>query len=90
VEHVERQEERERELSGELDELDDRGDKLENEGDRLDDKVDAVREEFQRRKDSPEVPGAQDPDSHPIEELEGQATGNPPNDDAPASDDDDS
>ncbi|HEX4734051.1 MAG TPA: hypothetical protein VH247_06520 [Thermoleophilaceae bacterium] len=70
MEHVERQEERERELSGELDQLDDQGNELENEGERVDQQIGEVREEFERKKDSPEVPGAQDPEDDPSPRTE--------------------
>jgi chaperonin cofactor prefoldin len=70
VEHVERQEERERELSGQVDQLEDQGDQLENEGDRLDEQIDRVREEFERKKQAPEVPGAQDPEDDPSPRTE--------------------
>lgn len=65
MEHVERQEERERELSDDVDQLEDRGDELEQEGKRLDEQVERVREEFERKKQAPEVPGAQDPEDDP-------------------------
>jgi molecular chaperone GrpE (heat shock protein) len=64
VEHVERQDEREQELKSEVDDLEQRADDLEDDGQRLDEKVDAVREEFERRKQSSEVPGAQEADAH--------------------------
>ena len=62
MEHVERQDERENELRGDVEELEDQGDKLEEHGEKLDQKVDAVRGEIQRRKQSSDVPGLQEED----------------------------
>ena len=82
VENVDRQEQRERELEADIDELEERGDQLEERGKRLEEQVDAVREEFQRKKDSSEVPGAQDPDWEPTGTPPGDAGGTPRGDDS--------
>jgi len=112
VEHVERQDERERELRDDADALEQQGDQLEQSGGELEQQINETREDWERARDSSEVPGAQDPeegapavtethdesdaDARPgtsetpgAADDEGQSTGNPPNDDAPASDDED-
>jgi predicted nucleic acid-binding Zn-ribbon protein len=60
VEHVERQEDREDQLRSEVDELEQKGDELEGEGKRLDDQIDDTREDFERKKQTSEVPGLQE------------------------------
>jgi hypothetical protein len=78
VEHVERQDEREAELKADADELDQKGDELEERGERLDEQIDEVREEYERKKDSSEAPGIQDPDWSPTGEPAGDAGGGAP------------
>ena len=77
MENVERQDQRERELEADVDELEDRGDELEDRGKRLDEQIDDVREEFERKKGSSEVPGAQDTDWEPTGTPPGDAGGTP-------------
>jgi TolA-binding protein len=108
VEHVERLDEREKEIRGDTDDLDRQADELEQRGSEVDGEIDEAREEFARRQQSSDVPGAQEPDALLAESEEsdvdprpgtsetpggadegGQSTGNPPNDDAPAADEDD-
>jgi TolA-binding protein len=60
VEHVERQDEREAELRGDADQLEQRGDQLEEQGNELDEQIDGAREDFERKTHSGEVPGAQE------------------------------
>jgi chaperonin cofactor prefoldin len=64
VEHVQRQDEREQEIRGDVDQLEERGDELEERAEELDDKIDATREEFQRKQQAEDVPGAQEPGGH--------------------------
>jgi hypothetical protein len=78
VEHVERQDEREAELKSEVDELEKQGDELEQRGEELDQQIGEVSEEFQRKQQSPGVPGAQDPDWQPVGEPPGDAAGGAP------------
>jgi hypothetical protein len=66
VEHVERQEEREQELRADADRLEQQGDQMEEERDRVDKQIGDVREEFERKKQSEDVPGAQEQDGHSI------------------------
>jgi TolA-binding protein len=73
VEHVERQEEREQELRAVADQLDERGDQMEERGDELGRKVENVREEFRRKQQAEDVPGAQEPN-----ELAKEASPPPP------------
>jgi septal ring factor EnvC (AmiA/AmiB activator) len=106
-EHVERQEEREAELKSDTDRLEQQGDELEQHGDRLEQEIGSAREDFEQKKQSADVPGAQEEETHMTESQgsdvdprpgtsetpgaaddEGQATGNPPNDDSEAADDD--
>jgi len=77
VEHEERLEERVREIRGDADRAENQGDEMEQRGDDLEKQVDNVREEFQRKQQSEEVPGAQEPD--PIAVREGR----PPDADVP-------
>jgi hypothetical protein len=58
VEHVERQEERERELRGDAEQLENQGDEMEEKSERLDEQIDDVREEWERKRESSEAPGA--------------------------------
>jgi hypothetical protein len=102
MENVKRQDEREDELRADADELEEQGDELEESREKLGQQVEAVREEFDRKKQASDVPGAQaeshegsDADPRPgtsenagAADDEGQATGNPPNDDSPAADED--
>jgi chromosome segregation ATPase len=78
VEHVERQEQREAELRAEADDLEDRGNDLEKDRDRLEKRIGEVREEFERKKESPEVPGAQDEGWSPTGSPPGDAAGGAP------------
>ena len=78
MEHLGRQDERERELSSEVDQLEDQGDELEQRGQDLDKEIDQAREEFERKKQSSEVPGAQDEDWSPTGEPPGDAAGGAP------------
>jgi hypothetical protein len=64
VEHVERQDEREAALRADADKLEKQGDELEQKGDQLEGQIDEVRDDFERKKQSPEVPGAQDQDAN--------------------------
>jgi ABC-type transporter Mla subunit MlaD len=48
VEHVERQDEREQEIKGDLDQLEQQGDQMDERTDELEKKVDAARKEFAR------------------------------------------
>jgi hypothetical protein len=61
VEHVERQDEREDELRADADELDKKGDELEQRGEELEQKVDEEREDWNRKQQSSDAPGAQEP-----------------------------
>jgi hypothetical protein len=61
VEHVERQEEREQELRADADRLEEQGDDMEQRSEDLERQVENVREEFKRKQQSEDVPGAQDP-----------------------------
>lgn len=61
VEHEERQEEREQEIKGDADELERQGDELEERGDELEKRVERVREEFEDRKRSGDLPGGESP-----------------------------
>ena len=104
---MERLDEREDEIRGDVDELEGKGDQLEQRGSEVDGQINETREEFERKQQSSEVPGAQEPDALLAESQEsevdprpgtsetpggadegGQSTGNPPNDDAPAADED--
>jgi hypothetical protein len=69
VEHVERQEERENQLRSDMDELDQTGDQLEQERERVDEQIGETREEWERKQNSEDVPGAQPED---------QPSGGPP------------
>ncbi|HYZ29648.1 MAG TPA: hypothetical protein VE570_11360 [Thermoleophilaceae bacterium] len=82
MENVERQDERERELRADVDELEQQGDELEERGERLDEQIDDVREEFERKKRSSETPGAQDPDWEPTGSPPGDAGGTPRGEDS--------
>ena len=62
MEHVDRQEDREREIEAVTDQLEDRGDQMEQRSDDLGRKVENVREEFKRKQQADDVPGAQKPD----------------------------
>lgn len=110
MEHVERLDERENELRSEVDGLDKQGDELEQRGEQVDEQINEAREDFERKRQSPDTPGAQETEgltitgeSHGGSEADprpgtsenpggadegGQSTGNPPNDDSPAADDD--
>jgi hypothetical protein len=61
VEHVERQDEREQELRADADKLDEQGDALEERGDQLEQRVGEVRDEWEGKQHSEDVPGAQEP-----------------------------
>jgi hypothetical protein len=84
VEHVERQEEREQELRDDANQLEQEGDRMEGRSDDLGKKVENVREEFRRRQQSEDVPGAQEPD-----ELSDEASPPPPEADIAPGDRDD-
>ena len=62
VVHVERQEEREHELRADADKLEQEGDDMQQRSDELEKQVENVREEFQRKQRSDDVPGAQEPE----------------------------
>jgi hypothetical protein len=64
VEHLERQEEREREIGRQTDELDEQGERMDKGTDELQQRVDDVREDFERKRQSEDVPGAQPPGAH--------------------------
>ena len=87
MEHVERQDEREAELRGETDDLERQGDELEQEGERVDQQIDDVRDEFERKKESTDVPGAQDLEWESTGSTPGDAGGAPQEDEAPRPDD---
>jgi hypothetical protein len=65
VEHVERQDEREQELRADADKLDEQGDALEERGQQLEQRVGEVRDEWEGRQRSEDVPGAQEPGAGP-------------------------
>ena len=115
MEHVERLDEHESELRGDVDELGRKGDELERRGDEVDGQIGDAREDFESKQQTSDVPGAQErtevTEAYVDDESEeshssdadprpgtsespggadegGQATGNPPNDDSPAADDD--
>jgi hypothetical protein len=112
VEHVERQEERERDIAADADELEGTADEMEQHGEQLEEQIGELREDWENKQRSEEVPGAQEPghggasmsESHGGSDVDprpgtsenpgaaegdtDQATGNPPNDDSPAADDD--
>jgi hypothetical protein len=73
VEHVERQDEREREVRAVADQLEERGDEMGERSDELEHQVENVREEFRRKQQSEDVPGAQEPN-----ELSDKASPPPP------------
>jgi len=77
VEHVERQDEREAELRADADQLEQQGDEMDEQGERLSGQIDETREDFERKKESPEVPGLQEeagfsPDADSRIEASGQ------------------
>lgn len=59
MEHVERQDEREDELRQDADGLEQKGDELEEQSARLDEQIDEARDDFEQKKGSSDVPGAQ-------------------------------
>ena len=59
---MERFDEQEREVRSEVDDLEHKGDELEQQGHEVDEKIAETREEFDRKKQSSEVPGAQPDD----------------------------
>jgi hypothetical protein len=59
VEHVERQDEREAELRQDADKLEQQGDELEEKSGRLEEQIDEVGDEYEQKKGSSDVPGAQ-------------------------------
>jgi hypothetical protein len=61
VEHVERQEQREREIRDEADGLERAGDEMQQRGEEVDRQIGEVREEWQGKQRSEDVPGAQEP-----------------------------
>ena len=77
MEHVERQDEREHELSAEADQLEQQGDELEERGDRLEKQIGEVREEVERKKGSADAPGLQE-EGRPTGEPAGDAAGGAP------------
>lgn len=62
MEHHERQHEREAELRSDADELDEQGEALEQRGEELEQKVGEAREDWERKQDAGDVPGAQKPE----------------------------
>ena len=60
VEHVERLDESEDGIRGDADELERKGDELEERSNELDGEIGDVREEFERKQQSADVPGAQE------------------------------
>jgi hypothetical protein len=62
VEHLERQEEREKELRGDADQLEQQGDEMEQRSGEFEEQIGDVREEYERKQQSSDVPGAQEPD----------------------------
>jgi hypothetical protein len=83
VEHVERQEEREQELRDDADRLEQQGDEMQQRGEELEGQIGDVREEFERKQQSEDVPGALEPDAV----TEGERP--PPEADATPEDEDD-
>lgn len=61
VEHEERLEERVQEIRSDADRAENQGDQMEQRRDELDQQVGNVREEFKRKQQSEDVPGAQEP-----------------------------
>lgn len=76
VEHVERQEEREAELRADADELERKGDELEERGEEFEQRVGDVREDWEQKKGTGEVPGAQAPDDDLVD-TETEEDGSP-------------
>jgi chromosome segregation ATPase len=62
VEHVERQNKREQEIKGDLDELEQQGDRMDERANELEKEVDDAREDLERKQQSPEAPGLQPDD----------------------------
>lgn len=83
MEHVERQEERERAIKGDIDQLEHQGDELDQRGEQVQEDIDQTREEFRRKQESDDVPGAQPEGGHP------QGTEPPPEADITPGDDED-
>jgi septal ring factor EnvC (AmiA/AmiB activator) len=77
VEHIERQDERENELRQDADELEQKGDELEEESARLDKQIDETRDEFEQKKGSAEVPGAQPDEDDVVGTTPGDAAAGP-------------
>jgi hypothetical protein len=87
VEHEERQDEREAELRRDADQLEQQGDELEQKGEQLDQQIDETREEFERKQQSSEVPGAQKETWDDMGAPPGDAAGGAPRtDDTPEED----
>jgi hypothetical protein len=63
VEHEERQEEREAEIRSDADGLEQQGDEMESRGEELGRQIGEVREEWESKKQSADVPGAQPDDA---------------------------
>jgi len=59
VEHQERPDDPAQEIKADLDELDEQGEQMDEGTDELQRKTDDVSEEFERKRDSSDVPGAQ-------------------------------
>lgn len=60
MEHVERQDEREQEIRGDLDELEGRADEMQEGADRLEGRAGELREDFERKQQSADAPGLQE------------------------------
>jgi hypothetical protein len=77
VEHVQRQDEREDELRQDADEIEQRGDELEEKSEQLGAQIDDVRDEYEQKKGSSDVPGAQPGDDDVSGTNPGDAAGGP-------------
>ena len=85
MEHVERQEEREQEIRGDLDDLESQSDELEQSADGLSEQTKEAREDFEQKQGSADAPGIQESEGtdvvdRPSPEAEDES-------DAPAADD---
>lgn len=100
MEHVERQDEREQDIRDDLDDLEGQADELEQDAEGLENQAGDLREDFEQKQHSAEAPGIQEQEGTGVVDRpdtsetpggadeSGQATGNPPQDDSPAADED--
>jgi F0F1-type ATP synthase membrane subunit b/b' len=61
VEHVERQDEREQEIKGDLDDLDQQAEQMEEHRGELDEKIDEARDDFETKQDSGAIADGEPP-----------------------------